>query len=202
MRNLRHYLALGLLAFLAGCQSHPLTDYRPASQAGMFSGTIEELKKLNTNDAEVAEVVRLKKAGLNEDTIVVLVRIAHEHQHPFVATDTVKNLAGANFAEPQILEIAQTDQLDTIGGDAVMLHVIGLSNPTVQLLLRRRLKNIPTMSVGTIADLKNTGLTEREILYRIQQGMTDAQGEAEAAARKKAQAHNTGFTRIHGRRTR
>jgi len=31
------------------------------------------------------------------------------------------------------------------------------------------------MSVGTIADLKNTGLTEREILYRIQQGMTDAQ---------------------------
>ena len=201
MRNLRACLALGFLAFLAGCQSHPLADYRPASQAGVFSGTIEELKKLNTNDAEVAEVVRLKKAGLNEDTIVALVRIAHEHQHAFVATDPVKNLAGANFAEPQILEIAQTDQLDTIGNDAVMLHVIGLSGPTVQLLLQRRLKNIPTMSVGTIADLKNTGLTEREILYRIQQGMTDKQGEAEAAARKKAQAHsNTGFTRIRGRR--
>src|SRR5262249_38377757 len=137
------------------------------------------------------------KAGVTEDTIVSLVRIAHEHHHPFVATDAVKNLAGANFAEPQILEIAQIDQLDTIGGDAVMLRVIGLSDPTVQLLLQRRMKNVPTMSAGTIADLKNTGLTERDILYRIQQGMTDAQGEAEAAARKKAQAHsNTGFTRI------
>jgi hypothetical protein len=202
MRNLRSCLALGLLAFLVGCQSHPLTDYRPAAEAAVFSGTIEDLKKLNTSDAEVAEVVRLKKAGLNEDTIVALVRIAHEHQHPFVATDPVKNLAGANFAESQILEIAQTDKLDTIGNDAVMLHVIGLSDPTVQLLLQRRLKNIPTMSVGTIADLKNTGLTEREILYRIQRGMTDAQGETEAAARKRTQAHNTGFTRIHGRRSR
>lgn len=200
MRKLQASLALGLLAFLVGCESHPLTDYRPAAEAAVFSGTIEELKKLNTSDAEVAEVISLKKAGLNEDTIVSLVRIAHEHQHPFNATSAVKNLAGANFGEAQILEIAQTDKLDSIGGDAVMLHVIGLSNSTVQLLLQRRLKNIPTMSVGTIADLKNTGLTEKDILYRIQRGMTDAQGEAEAASRKKAQAHsNTGFTRIRGR---
>ena len=113
----------------------------------------------------------------------------------------MKNLASANFAEPQILQIAQLDQLDTIGGDAVMLHVIGLSDSTVQLLLQRRLKNVPTMSAGTIADLKNTGLTEKEILYRIQQGMTDAQGEAETAARK-AGAFNTGFTRIRGRKPR
>ena len=203
MRKLQASLAFGLLAFLTGCESHPLTDYRPAAQAAVFSGTIEDLKKLNTSDLEVAEVIRLKKAGISEDTIVALVRIAHEHQHPFIATDAVKNLAGANFAEPKILEIAQTDQLDSIGGDAVMLHVIGLSNPTVELLLQRRLKNIPTMSVGTIADLKNTGLTEKDILYRIEQGMTDAQGEAEAAARKKAQAHsNTGFTRIQGRKRR
>ena len=203
MRTLRLSSALLLLAFLAGCQSHPLTDYRAASQAGVFSGTIEDLKKLNTSDTEVAEVIRLKKAGVTEETIVSLVRIAHEHQHPFVATDPVKNLAGANFAERQILEIAQIDQLDTIGGDAVMLHVIGLSDSTVQFLLQRRMKNIPTMSAGTIADLKNTGLTEKDILYRIQQGMTDAQGETEAAARKKAQAHsNTGFTRIRGRKSR
>ena len=70
MRTLRVSPALLLLSFLAGCESHPLTDYRPASQAGVFSGTIEDLKKLNVNDAEVAEVVRLKKAGVTEDTIV------------------------------------------------------------------------------------------------------------------------------------
>jgi hypothetical protein len=199
MRKLQVHPALVLLAFLAGCESHPLTDYRPADQAGIYSGTIEDLKKLNTNDTEVAEVIRLKRAGVSEEMIVSLVRIAHEHQHPFSATDGVKSLAGANFSEPRILQIAQTDQIDSIGGDAVMLRVIGLSDPTVQLLLDRRLKGIPTMSAGTIADLKNTGLSEKDILSRIQQGMTDAQGEAEANARHKAMAHsNTGFTRITG----
>jgi hypothetical protein len=199
MRRLLAYPVLALLAFLAGCESHPLTDYRPAVQAGLFSGTIEDLKKLNVGDAELVEVIRLKKAGIAEETILALVRIAHEHQHPFTATDTIKNLSSARFSDARILQIAETDHIDSIGGDAVMLHVIGLSDSTVQMLLDRRLKNIPTMSVGTIADLKNTGLTERDILYRIQQGMTDAQGEAEAAARHKSLAHsNTGFKRIVG----
>lgn len=201
MRRLQACSLLVLLLSFAGCQSHPLTDYRPAVQAGVFSGTIEELKKLNATDAEVAEVIQLKTTGISEDTILALVRVAHEHHHPFTATGSVASLAGANFSEARILQIAKTDQIDSIGGDAVMLHVIGLSDPTVQLLLDRRLKNITTMSVGTIADLKNTGLTERDILYRIQQGMTDAQGEAEANARKKALAHsNTGFKRITGKR--
>lgn len=201
MRKLLAYPALVLFAFLAGCESHPLTDYRPAVQAGMFSGTIEDLKKLNVGDVELVEIIRLKKAGIAEDTILSLVRVAHEHHHPFTGTDTVKSLSSANFSDARILQIAETDQIDSIGGDAVMLHIIGLSDSNVQMLLDRRLKNTPTMSVGTIADLKNTGLTERDIVYRIQQGMTDAQGEAEAAARQKALAHsNTGFKRIVGKR--
>src|SRR5882672_703554 len=201
MRKLLAYPALVLFAFLAGCESHPLTDYRPAVQAGMFSGTIEDLKKLNVGDVELVEVIRLKKAGIAEDTILSLARIAHDHHHPFTGADTVKSLSSANFSDARILQIADTDQIDSIGGDAVMLHIIGLSDSNVQMLLDRRLKNIPTMTVGTIADLKNTGLTERDIVYRIQQGMTDAQGEAEASARQTALAHsNTGFKRIVGKR--
>ena len=200
MRNSRAYLALAMLPLLGGCGSHMLTDYRPADQAGIYSGTIEDLKKLNTSDAEVTEIVRLKKANIDEKTIVELVRIAHEHQHPFTATDSVRSLAGAQFSDDRILQIAQTDQFDAIGGDAVMLHIMGLSAPTVDYLVDRRLKGVRTMSVATIADLKNAGLSEKEILNRIQQGMTDAQGEAEASARQKAMAHNTGFKRNSGRR--
>jgi len=200
MRIPRHCVALALLPLLGGCGRHMLTDYRPADEAGIYSGTIEDLKKLNTSDAEVAEIIRLKKVNVDEKTIVSLVRIAHEHQHAFVATDIVRSLAGGNFSDEQILRIAQTDQFDTIGGDAVMLHAMGLSAPTVDYLLDRRLKGVRTMSVATIADLKNSGLAEKEILYRIQQGMTDAQGEAEAAARQRATAHNTGFKSNRGRR--
>jgi len=201
MRVPRWLLGLAFAPLLAGCQSHPFTDYRPMTEAGFYSGTIEDLKKLNVTDLELPELIRLKQAGLTEQTIVALVRIAHEHQHSFSATDAVRNLAGANFSEPRILQIAQTDKLDSIGGDAVMLHVVGLSDPTVQWLLDRRLKNVPTMSVNTIAALKNTGLGEKDIVYRIQNGMTDAQGQAEAAARQKSLAHShTGFTSIRGRK--
>src|SRR5262249_12239377 len=200
LRISRPCIALALLPLLGGCGSHMLTDYRPADQAGIYSGTIEDLKKLNTSDAEVAEIIRLKKANVDEKTIVAVVRIAHEHQHSFVATDTVKSLAGAHLSDEQILRIAQTDQYDTIGNDTVMLHAMGMSGPTVDYLLDRRLKGVRTMSVATIADLKNSGLSEKEILYRIQQGMTDAQGEAEAAARQRATAHNTGFKSNRGRR--
>lgn len=195
-------LPLALLPLLGGCNSHPLTDYRAASEAGFYSGTIEELKKLNASDAEVAELVKLKNAGVSEDTMVGLVRIAHEHQHSFMNTEAVRNLAGANFSDARILQIAQTDKLDSIGGDAVMLHVIGLSDPTVQMLLDRRLRGTPTLSINAIAELKNTGLSEKDIVYRIQNGMTDSQAMAEASARKKAVAHNTGFRSNRGRKPR
>ncbi|HET9803340.1 MAG TPA: hypothetical protein VFP96_08895 [Candidatus Acidoferrum sp.] len=202
MRTLRIVLAFSLLPVLGGCNSHPLTDYRAASEAGFFSGTIEDLKKLNASDAEVAELIKLKQVGVPEETLTVLVRTAHEHQHSFIATDPVRNLVNAGFSDQRILQIAQLDKLDSIGGDAVMLHVIGLSDPTVQMLLDKRIKGVPTMSVNAIAELKNTGLTEKDILYRIQNGMTDSQAMAEAAARQKAVARNTGFRSNRGRKPR
>jgi len=202
MRFPRWLIGFALAPLLGGCQSHPFTDYRPMTEAGFYSSTIEDLKKLNVTDLEILELIRLKKTTtLGEETIVDLVRIAHDHQHSFTATDPVKNLAGANFSDARILQIAQTDKLDSIGGDAVMFHVVGLSDPTVQWLLDKRLKGVPTMSVNTIAALKNTGLGEKDLVYRIQNGMTDAQGQAEAAARQKSLAHShTGFTSIRGRK--
>jgi hypothetical protein len=51
--------------------------------------------------------------------------------------------------------------------------------------------------------LKNTGLTEKQIMERINQGMTDAEADKEAAYREATRNHaNTGFVRQHGRRSR
>ena len=99
------------------------------------------------------------------------------------------------------MAIARKDQLDALSGDAVMLRLIRLSDPTVQMILQRRMNGLTTMSSAEIGRLKNTGLTEKEIVARIQNGMTDTQADAEAAARENARAHSgTGFVRVHGRR--
>jgi hypothetical protein len=195
---------LGACVLLAvGCNQHPLTDFRPLDQAGMWSSNIEQLKGLAISDQEVAQVVKLKHAGISDDTSVELVTAAHERKHIFTSGDSAANLAGAGFSDAQILEIAHADQLDTISLDAVMLKLIGLSDSTVQLVLRRHLNGQPVMASAEISGLKNTGLTEKQILERIKAGMTDEQAKKEIRAREAARNHaNTSFVRVHGRRPR
>jgi hypothetical protein len=190
-----------LPAFLIGCTSHPFTDYRALDKAGMWSSGLEDLKKLHVSDAEVAQLVVLKHAGLSDDLCVALVGAAHEHQHPFASAEAAKSLHGAGFKDDQILAIAKGDKLDALSGDAVMLRLIGLSDSMVQTLLQRRMNGLTTLSSAEIARLKNTQLSEREILARIQNGMTDSQADAEATARERAQAHSgVGFVHPRGRR--
>jgi hypothetical protein len=197
------FMLLGLVVLLrtSGCDKHPLTDYRPLDQAGMWSSNVEDLKKLNTSDNEVAQLVKLKQAGVTDDTCVTIIADAHQHEHPFGSADSAVSLARAGYAEPVILEIAKVDQLDIISTDAVMLRLVGLSDSAVDFILRRRLKGQRTMSSAEIGRLKNTGLTEKQILERINQGETDAQADREAASREAKRNHSgTDFKRVRGRR--
>jgi hypothetical protein len=196
------FIAAVLLAS-SGCGHHPLTDFRPLVTAGMSSASIERLKKLNTADAETLQLVTVKQSGVTDETCVALVGAARQRQRAFTSADAVVSLVGAGFAEPQVLEIARADKLDSLSGDAVTLRLIGLSDATLQTLLQRHLQNQPTLSSGEIARLKNTGLTESQVLDRINQGMTDEQAEKEVVARETARNHSgTGFVRVRGRKPR
>ena len=192
-----------LLLRLFGCDSHPFTDYRVLDQAGMWSSSVEQLKALNTSDTEVSQLTKLKQAGVSDDTCVALISDAHEHKHPFISGDSTVNLVHAGYGEPTILEMAKVDQLDSLSGDAVMLRLVGLSDNAVDAILHRRMRGQRTLSSAEIGRLKNTGLTEKQIMERINEGMTDAQADREATAREAARNHaNTGFQRVHGRRPR
>jgi len=201
MRHKLLPLTFFLLFRAFGCDQHVLTDYRPLDKAGMFSSNVEELKKLNTSDQEVTQLVKLKQAGIGDDACVTLIGNAHQRHHLFTSADSVVSLAQAGYGESIVLEIAKVDQLDAISGDAVMLRLVGLSNSAVDEILHRRMKGLPTLNSAEIGRLKNTGLTEKQIMERIESGMTDAQADKEAAAREAARNHsNTGFVRNAGRR--
>src|SRR5436853_3830916 len=192
-----------MLYRIIGCHQLPRTDYLPVSRAGMWSSNMEQPKIFNTSDMEVEQRVKLKQAGIRDDACVTLITQAHLRQHLFTSADSAVNLARAGYPELVILEIAKTDQLDIISGDAVMLRLIGLSDSAVDLILHRRLKGQATMSSAEIGRLKNPRLTEKQILERINQGMTDAQADKEASLREATRNHsNTGFVRTHGRKSR
>ena len=186
---------------LFGCNQHLLTDYRPLDQTGMWSSSVEELKKLNTSDTEVVQLTKMKQAGVSDDACVQVITDAHNHQHPFASADSAVNLMRAGYSESIVLEMTKVDQLDNLSGDAVMLRLVGLSDPAVDAILRKRMKGQRTLSSAEIGRLKNTGLTESQIMERINRGMTDAEADKEAAVREATRNHaNTGFTRVHGRR--
>jgi hypothetical protein len=195
-------LSFAVCVFLAGgCQQHPLTDYRPLVQAGVFSGDIEQLKKLSTSDFEVAQIVKLKQGGVHDETCIALISASHDNHHPFNGADSVLSLSGARYADSQIIAFARVNQLDTIAPEAVMLRLIGLTDSTVQAILQRHLKGLPTMDSAQISRLKNTGLTEKQILERVESGMSDAQADKEATAREAERNHShTDFVRVHGRK--
>lgn len=201
MRYKLMLLGVAVLLRTSGCDKHPLTDYRPLDQAGMFSSNVEQLKSLNASDAEVAQLVKLKHSSIGDDTCVALINEARRHNHTFASADSAVNLSRAGYGDSVILEIAKIDQLDVISGDAVMLRLVGLSDSAVDMILHRRLRGQPTMSSAEIGRLKNTGLTEKQIIERINQGMTDLQADREAALREATRNHSgTGFKREHGRR--
>src|SRR6266566_3987196 len=181
-------LGAALFSQFFGCDQHLFTDYRPLDQLGMWSSSVEELTKI-------------KKAGISDDACVKVIADARQHQHPFSNADAAVNLTNAGYGEPIILEMTKADQLDILSGDAVMLRLLGLSDSAVDVILHKRMKGQRTLASAEIGRLKNTGLTEGQIMERINRGMTDAEADKEAAYREATRNHaNTGFTRVHGRR--
>ena len=82
-----------------------------------------------------------------------------------------------------------------------MLRLVGLSDGAVDAILHKRMTGRRTLSSAEIGRLKNTGLTEAQIMERINRGMTDAEADKEATVREANRNHaNTGFTRVKGRR--
>jgi hypothetical protein len=200
MRQPIKLLCLCLL-FAAGCQKHAETDYSGLDQSGMWSSSLDELKKYNVKAAEIAQLTELKQAGASDDLCLALLKAARDHHHDFTSADSAMNLSRAGYSDAQILEMAQSDQIDILSGDAVTLKLIGISNPTIQMIIRRRIEGLPTLTSEQIGRLKNTGMSEKQILEVINQGLSGQKAETFIAQREALRDHsNTGFVRVRGSR--
>jgi len=201
MRN--SLLLLGVASVvLTGCQKHAQIDYTALDQSGMWSSTLDEVKALKPSDLEITQLTKLKHAGASDDFCLALLRAARAHKHEFSNADSAMDLSRAGYSDAQILEMAQSDQIDILSGDAVMLKLIGLSNTTVQEIMHRRIVGLPTLTSEQIGRLKNTGMSEKQILEVVNQGLSEQQAETLIAQREAVRNHsNTGFVRVRGRKT-
>jgi hypothetical protein len=188
---------------LSGCQKHSHTDFNALDQSGMWSSSLDEVKALKPSDLEITQLTKLKHAGASDDLCLALLNAARAHHHEFSNGDSAVELSRAGYSDAQILEMAQSDQIDILSGEAVTLKLIGLSNPTVQEIIHRRIQGLPTLTSEQIGRLKNTAMSEKQILEVVNQGLSDQQAETLIARREAERDHsNTGFVRVRGRRSR
>jgi len=202
MRRYSLLLSVCLLV-VAGCKTQPKTNYAALDQSGMWSSSVDQLKQLNVTDLEITQLAKLKRAGASDDLCLALFKAARDHHHDFSNADSAIELSQAGYADDQILEMAKSDQIDILSGEAITLKLIGLSNSGVQAIIHRRIEGLPTLTSEQIGRLKNTSMSERQILDLVNQGISNEQVEKLIAAREANRNHsNTGFVRDHGRKSR
>ncbi len=202
MRKFLFFPALCLLV-LGGCEKKPQRDYSALDNSGMYSTTIDELKKVKVTDPEVAQLAQLKQGGASDELCMALYNAAHSHNHDFTSGESAVRLSKAGYSDAQILEMANSDQIDILATDAVMLKLIGISNPTVQEIIHRRMQGLPTMTSEQIGRLKNTAMSEKQILEMVESGVAGDEAEAQIKKREASRNHShTDFVRNQGRRRR
>ncbi len=183
-----------VLSLAPGCDRIYRTDTRPLDQAGMWYRSVEDLRALNITDAEVAELTKVRQAGVTDATCIELIRIARSRKQSFSSGDAVAGLRRAGMSEDSLLELARLNQFGLWVGEAQAMRLMGLSDQVVLAVARRRAAGRAVLSGGAIGQLKNVGLRDGEILALIERGATDAQARGIVAARHRA-ATPAGFVR-------
>ena len=195
----RLVLATLLAAFaLAGCKHIKPVDLRPLDQAGMWYQSLEDLRKLEPTDAEVAQLVIVRRAGMSDAGCLDLVRIARSRRKPFASGEAVAALLRVHISESNVLELARLDQLGLWVGEAQAMRLAGLSEDIVMTVARRRSSGLASLSGAALAQLKNVGVDEPKMMGLINRGASDEEAQKIVAARHRA-ATPSGFVRQRGR---
>lgn len=179
-------ILLALLWALAGCQTAPRVDTSPLDQAGMWFDGVEQLRELQVTNDEVQQLLLARQAGITDQTCVELVRLARRRNEPFTDGQAIAGLVRAGLQEQSVMALARLNQLGLLAGEAQAMRLAGLSDEVVLAVARRRNAGQPVLSSFKAAELRNAGLTDRQILDAVNRGTTDAQADALIAQRTRA----------------
>jgi len=152
-------------------------DMRPLDKTGMDSISIAALRALDTTDAEVAELVIVKNAGLADSFCIELVRAARGRSVAFTAGEDVSTLHRIGLAEATILEIARLDQFGLWTEEVRALRLASVTDAVILVLTQRRAAGQSALSSLALARLKNAGIADATLLELARRGLTDDQAE-------------------------
>jgi hypothetical protein len=191
-------LAASLL-LLASCNKVRHTNMSSLDAAGMHADSIEQLHKYQVNDDEVQQILTVGRAGMSEQGCVKLVEMARSRHRLFAEGDAVAGLLGAGMNENSVIEIIRLDQLALFAGEASAMRLAGLSDDVVLSVARHRAKGQMAIAGARLAELRDAGYSNLQLVDMVDRGITDKQAE-DAVARHNYAVGGHAFVRQHGRR--
>jgi hypothetical protein len=171
----------------------------PLDSAGMHSDSIEQLHKYQINDEEVQQILIAGRAGMSEQGCVELIGIARSRHRVFVEGDAVAGLLDGGMKEASVLALVRLDQLSPFAGEAQAMRLAGLSDDVVLEVARRRAKGQAVVGGARLAELRDAGYSNAELVAALDRGMTDRQAN-EAIARHNYAMGGHNFVHQYGRR--
>ena len=184
-------LLLGCLAsLLFACQRSPQPEPATAEQAEMWPDSMQELRTLKVSNAEMGELAKARQAGLSDRGSIVLIKLARIRHKPFTEGRNIADLLSAGVSEKTVLALARLNQLGIWTGQAQALHLTGFSDQVLLAVAQRRSQGLPVLSGEKLAELKNAGASETEIIDMIEKGFTKQQASSYIAGRQRAAGGN------------
>jgi len=181
-----------------GCRKLHRTNFAPLDGVGFSYSREEDLRALDISDAEVVELAKAKRGGLDDDACVGLIRIARVNQQPFADGDNIFALRQAGMSVPAILELARLKQLGLQTGEEQAMRLAGLSDSLVLELARRRAEGKPALSGSSLANLRNAGISESTMMELLRRGISDKQMAGIVALKRKGASDSTVLSRYSG----
>lgn len=202
LRTIRGSLAFALLPIaallLGACSKIRYVDMQPLEQAGMRYDTTKQLRELDVTEQEVAEILLVKQARLSDAACVEVVRRARARQQPFADGEEISSLLDAGLKEAVVMELVRLEQLGLWTGEYKLMHQALLSDTLILTLARRRAEGKPTVSGGSLARLRNAGMSEAALIELARRGITDAEADAIFAQRRRGSSETDILRRYPG----
>lgn len=178
-------LSLFVLLLASGCQRIKPVDTTVFDRMGMGYSAIQTLRSLHLDSSEVNQVVAAKEAGMSDDGCVDLVRMARNRNEKFHTGDDVAALLKAGMAEPSIVELDKLNVLGLWTGEAQTMRLAGLSDRIILEAAHRHAAGETVLSGASLANFKNTGMSEATLLQLVRRGVPDSEAPTIIALRRR-----------------
>jgi len=167
--------------------------------AGMHPESLAQLQQYQVSADEVRQILTIGRSGMSEQGCVELVGIARSRHRVFAEGDAIAGLLNAGVKEGSIIQLVRLDQLSPFAGEAAAMKLAGLSEDVILDVAQHRSKGQPVLAGARLAELKDAGYSNAQLVAMVDRGMTDKQAD-EAIARHEYAVGGHSFVRQQGRR--